>query len=150
MKMLAKLLPGLLCQWSTNKELTEQVVSALWEKVVGEPLARRTRPIQLHQSKLVVLVPSASWQRELYALQSEIVSRFNELMNREIVALELRVDSKLEQLYKEPSSDSNVSSNVSPNVSPMVPISLPLEGIQDQELRVRLQMAVTSYLYHQQ
>lgn len=146
MKMLAKLLPGLLCQWSTNKELTEQVVLAFWEKVVGEPLARRTRPIQLHQSKLVVLVPSASWQRELYELQSEIVSRFNELMNRKIVALEFRVDSKLEQLYKEPSS----AANVSPNVSPMVPISLPLEGIQDQELRVRLQMAVTSYLYHQQ
>ena len=146
MKMLAELLPGLLCQWSTNKELTEQVVLAFWEKVVGEPLARRTRPIQLHQSKLVVLVPSASWQRELYELQSEIVSRFNELMNRKIVALEFRVDSKLEQLYKEPSS----AANVSPNVSPMVPISLPLEGIQDQELRVRLQMAVTSYLYHQQ
>ena len=142
MKMLAKLLPGLLCQWSTNKELTEQVVSALWEKVVGEPLARRTRPIQLHQSKLVVLVPSASWQRELYTLQSEIVSRFNELMNRKILALEFRVDSNLEQLYKEPSSTQNVS--------PMVPISLPLDGIQDQELRVRLQMAVTSYLYHQQ
>jgi len=142
MKMLAELLPVLLCQWSTNEELTEQVVLALWKKVVGEPLARRTRPIQFHQSKLVVLVPSASWQRELYTLQSEIVSRFNELMNRKILALEFRVDSNLEQLYKEPSSTQNVS--------PMVPISLPLDGIQDQELRVRLQMAVTSYLYHQQ
>ena len=142
MKMLAELLPVLLRQWPTSEELTEQVVLALWKKVVGEPLARRTRPIQFHQSKLVVLVPSASWQRELYTLQSEIVSRFNELMNRKILALEFRVDSNLEQLYKEPSSTQNIS--------PVVPISLPLDGIQDQELRVRLQMAATSYLHHQQ
>lgn len=142
MKMLAELLPVLLRQWPTSEELTEQVVLALWKKVVGEPLARRTRPIQFHQSKLVVLVPSASWQRELYALQSEIVSRFNELMNRKILALEFRVNSNLEQLYKEPSSTQNIS--------PVVPISLPLDGIQDQELRVRLQMAATSYLHHQQ
>ena len=44
MKMLAELLPVLLRQWPTSEELTEQVVLALWKKVVGEPLARRTRP----------------------------------------------------------------------------------------------------------
>ena len=45
-------------QYEAHEPFTERAVSALWKEIVGEPLARRTRPAKLRQSKLVVSVPS--------------------------------------------------------------------------------------------
>lgn len=138
MKPLATLLPSLLRQCEASDPFTEQAVWALWKDIVGEPLARRTRPAKLRQSKLVVSVPSPAWKRQLCELQGEIISRLNQVLGITISRVEFRIDLTLEQLPQEGVSASPGRSSTS--------VNLPLQGIEDEELRACIQAAAATCL----
>ncbi len=138
MKLLATLLPRLLRQCEARDQLTEQMALALWKEIVGEPLARCTRPAQLRQSRLVVLVPSLTWKRQLRSFGREIVSRLNQVLGTKISRVEFRIDSTLEQSPQEKSAVLPRRSSTS--------VNLPLQGIEDDELRACIQGAAATYL----
>ncbi len=138
MKSLATLLPGLLHQCEARDRLTEQVALALWESIVGEPLARCTRPAKLRQSKLVVLVPSPTWKRQLGSFRGEIMSRLNQVLGTKISRVEFRIDSTLQPLPQENAA--------APSRRTPTPVNLPLQEIEDHELRARVQAAAATCL----
>lgn len=138
MKPLARLLPSLLRQCEAGDQLTEQVAVALWKEIVGEPLARCTRPAKLRQSKLVVLVPSLTWKRQLRSFRGEIMSRLNRVLGVKISGVEFRIDSTLEQSPQEKFP--------APPRRPSTPVNLPLQGLEDDELRACIQGAAATYL----
>ena len=138
MKSLATLLPDLFRRYGASGPWPEQVAAALWSQIVGEPLARRTRPVKISQSRLVVLVPSPAWKRQLSALRREIVSRLNQVLGTGISRVEFRIDPTVDQAPHQPPP-------APPQRSP-APVELPLEGIEDEELRARIQAAATACL----
>lgn len=138
MKPLASLLPDLFRQYGTDGPWLEQVAAALWKEIVGEHLARRTRPVEISRSRLVVLVPSSGWKRQLRALRGEIVSRLNRALGTEITRVAFRIDSTVEQATPTPPP--------APPGRTSTPVNLPLQGIVDQELRARIQAAAAACL----
>ena len=138
MKPLATLFPDLFRQYGAGGPWPEQVAAALWKEIVGEQLARRTRPVKISRSRLVVLVPSSTWKRQLGALRREIVSRLNRVLGSDIARVEFRIDSTVEQARDEPPP--------APPRRNSTPVDLPLQGIADEELRARIQAAATACL----
>ncbi|MDE2756756.1 MAG: DUF721 domain-containing protein [Acidobacteriota bacterium] len=138
MKPIASLLPDLFRQYGTDGPWLEQVAAALWKEIVGEHLARRTRPVEISRSRLVVLVPSSGWKRQLRVLRGEIVSRLNQALGTEITRVAFRIDSTVEQVPPTPPP--------APPGRTSTPVNLPLQGIVDQELRARIQAAAAACL----
>ncbi len=138
MKPLASLLPDLFRQYAADGQWPEPVAAALWKEIVGEHLARRTRPVEISRSRLVVLVPSSGWKRQLRALRGEIVSRLNQALGTQITRVAFRIDSTVEQAPPTPPP--------APSKRSATPVDLPLEGIADRELRARIQAAAAACL----
>jgi Dna[CI] antecedent, DciA len=138
MNDISALLPRALRQLPLSDELTESWVFAAWRQAVGELLGQRTKPFRLFKSTLIVSVPSLTWKRQLHDLQDEVLKRLHNSMGQKIVwALEFRVDPDFDQAvaptYETPSSRH------------MDPIALPLDTIDDPELRVTLAAAASNY-----
>lgn len=138
MKPLASVAPDLFRQYAADGQWTQQVAAVLWTVIVGEHLARRTRPVEISRSRLVVLVPSSSWKRQLRALRGEIVSRLNQVLGTEIARVAFRIDSTVEQAPPTPPS--------APPQRTSTPVDLPLQGMADKELRARIQAAAAACL----
>ncbi len=138
MKPLASLLPDLFRQYAAAGRWPEPVAAALWNEIVGEHLARRTRPVEISRSRLVVAVPSSSWKRQLRPLREEIASRLNRALGTGISRVVFRIDSTVEQEPPAPPP--------APPKRTSTPVELPLQGIADQELRARIQAAAAACL----
>lgn len=127
---------GLLPQ---RQELKECLALALWSQAVGEALAKKTKPLRLYRSTLIILVPSQAWRKELHLLRTEIVVKMNENAGfRLIQDIEFRVDLNLTDL---PSTPDQPGSETTAE-----PLDLPTEAIPDQGLRHSLMAAASSYL----
>ncbi len=138
MKPLTSLLPDLFRRYAADGHWPEQAAAALWNEIVGEHLARRTRPVEISRSRLVVLVPSSSWKRQLRALRGEIASRLNQALGTDISRVAFRIDATVEQAPPTPPPP--------PPKRTSTPVNLPLQGIADRELRARIQAAAAACL----
>lgn len=68
------------------KEAYEQYRTlTVWEKVVGETIARVTKIEKIKDGELYVKVKNPSWRMELGFRKKEIISRLNELTGKEII-----------------------------------------------------------------
>jgi len=138
MTELSLLLPNALRQLPPSDELAEKLVISVWERAVGETLAQRTRPFRLHQSTLIVSVPSLMWKRELHHLQEEMLEGLRKAIGHRIVyALEFRVDDDF---------DSRGASPPACSAEIPKPVDLSLDCIEDAELRRSFAAAASSYL----
>ncbi|MFN8006620.1 MAG: DUF721 domain-containing protein [Terriglobia bacterium] len=127
---------GLLPQ---SPELRECLALALWNQVVGEALSKKTRPLRLSRSTLIIEVPSQAWQKELHLLRHDIIAKLNEQAGcRLIHNIEFRVDSH----FPDPPNPPRI-----PPAEPFPqPLELPVEAIPDQDLRRSFVAAAFSYL----
>jgi hypothetical protein len=138
MNDISALLPRAFRQLPLSDELTESWVFAAWIQAVGELLGQRTKPFRLFKSTLIVTVPSLTWKRQLHDLQDDILNRLHVSIGQKIVwALEFRVDPDFDEAVA-PTHDTPAS-------RPMDPIPLPLETIEDPELRHTLAAAASNY-----
>lgn len=70
----------------------EQVVGALWPSIVGKVVARHTLGLAIVRETLVVEVEDAIWQKQLYALSSQIVARLQKCMASTLIRhIEFRI-----------------------------------------------------------
>lgn len=122
-----------------RQELRESLAVALWEKAVGDSLAKRTMPLRLRRTTLIVVTSSEPWKRELHYLRTEIVRKLNECAGFHLIQdLEFRVDPNLV-------TPSVATDQVIPEIG-MKPLELPIEAIPDQTLRESFKAAASSYL----
>jgi hypothetical protein len=141
--LLSNHIPNLLRRLPSSAALIESVVCALWNDVVGEALARRTRPIRLQGTTLIVSVPSPVWQRELQPMRAEMVRKLEQRLGPGMVRqLEFKSDAAFDQ-EGSPQSAAHLG-------NPAAGLKLPTEDIQDGELRKRLADAAASYMAHQE
>jgi len=135
---LSLLLSKALRQIPPSEELLEKVVLAAWKPAVGEAVWRRTHPYRLHRSTLIVSVPSALWQRELWQLRKEILEKLNSVLGqRAVTTLEFRVDPGFDK-DRPPAPPDEVFSR-------QETVELPLEKIEDPELAKALAAAASKY-----
>ena len=68
------------------------MAGAAWPLAVGKTIANRTSVISLVRTRLVIQVEDKIWQRQLFTLRAQILTRLEEALGRRIVdELEFRI-----------------------------------------------------------
>lgn len=60
-------------------------VWAIWDRVVGEPLAENAQPAAFKERTLVVHVRSSTWLQELHFQKSDLIQRLNQAAGSRVV-----------------------------------------------------------------
>lgn len=68
-----------------TRRLREYDVVTLWDKIVGEQIARVATAQRVDQHVLYVAVPSASWRAELTMRKREIIEKINHAVGHSVV-----------------------------------------------------------------
>ena len=84
MNSVSSLLPAVLRQMHLSQDLTEELVLSLWKSAVGDVLARNAKPSRLHQSTLIISVPSPTWKQQLHALRFEILKKLEQVLGKAV------------------------------------------------------------------
>ncbi len=77
MKEVGSLLAAFLQEAARNDDVAVVFLGELWPRIVGEDLARATRPLELTRKKLVLGVVDAQWRRELLPMRGLLVESVN-------------------------------------------------------------------------
>jgi predicted nucleic acid-binding Zn ribbon protein len=71
-KKVGSMVGSLLKKWQGQAEKQEIIFSAVWQKIVGERMAKHTRLDQIRRKKLIVVAESSAWMNELTFLKEKI------------------------------------------------------------------------------
>ena len=77
MQSLSGLLPSFLREFSRDPDATLAFLEELWPQVVGEQVARRTRPVALRDGRLICSVPNEHWRAQLESMRPLLVRSVN-------------------------------------------------------------------------
>ena len=131
----ARLLPKLMNATGAHPELAEIAVKLAWTRAAGDGLRRHAIPFRLFRQTLVVSVADVIWQRQMRSMSTELISRINNLLGREVVEdIEFRID---------PVTVEQVRASSQPPARDRIPGPIPDEliaaasEIADQDLRER-------------
>ena len=131
----ARLLPKLPNATGANPEMAEVAAKIAWTRAAGDGLRRHAIPFRLFRKTLVVSVADIIWQRQMQSMSSELISRINRLLGREVVEdIEFRIDpATVEQVRSQ--------NRPGPRAKTSAPITEELisaaREIADQDLRER-------------
>ena len=89
----ARLLPKLLNATGANPEMAEIAAKIAWTRAAGDGLRRHAIPFRLFRKSLVVSVADVIWQKQMQSMSTELISRINKLLGREVIEdIEFRID----------------------------------------------------------
>lgn len=80
------ILSGLLEHYRPETEQGMLRVWRLWDRVVGEDIARNARPAAFKGSLLLVNVTSSTWLHHLRFVKQDIITRLNEELGQPLVS----------------------------------------------------------------
>jgi predicted nucleic acid-binding Zn ribbon protein len=90
MERASKLIQGL--RLPGNTITAEELACAAWPSAVGKRVAAHTRPAKMVRTRLIVEVEDHIWQRQLFALSSQIVNNLaRHIGNGMVEELEFRI-----------------------------------------------------------
>ncbi len=69
-----------------ESRLSEYRILGLWERTVGDAIARHARPLSLRGKKLTLSVDSPAWMQQLSLLKPELIEKINTNMGRPAVS----------------------------------------------------------------
>ncbi|MBN2281322.1 MAG: DUF721 domain-containing protein [Candidatus Marinimicrobia bacterium] len=70
----------LIKRYGIESEVRQHEALFIWEKVVGESIARHSKAKKISYGKLIVHVDSPVWRNELIFQKSEILNKINHLL----------------------------------------------------------------------
>lgn len=83
---IGRILPGLLDSYRPEAEQSMLRVWRLWDRVLGEEIARNARPAAFKGSLLLVYVTSSTWLHHLRFVKQDIVRRLNDGLGQPLVS----------------------------------------------------------------
>ena len=57
----------------------------IWDEVVGEINAKKTKPIRVEGGKLFIRTTDSVWRQELFFQKSEIIKRLNNRLMKDVI-----------------------------------------------------------------
>jgi len=126
-------------------KLREARCLALWEEIVGEPIASATQADSIKEGTLFVSVKSSSWTQELTFLKPEILRKLNERLGRKVVK---EIQFKTRTLKKEPKGAPAAMRAAAPEIAleeeELKELEAQTAGIEDEELRASVLRMLTA------
>lgn len=139
MKSINETLTNLSREPAFNNRLAKQRAAAVWPKVVGEEISRRTRAEFVKDSVLRVAVVSSTWLNELHMCRLLLIDKINSCVKERIVDIRFYVDAALEE--KEDGTTSVKEINRGDQEASSDKIRQLSENIADPELKNRFSAA---------
>lgn len=145
---------GLLARWIRRKNLAEDFsrheLAVRWGELVGDRLAKRTRPRPLaDDGTLTIVVASSAWLNELSFLREELRARINERLGRvavtgvRLVVGRLSARGRRSAKVDRPDPQSGERAAWAERVAAR---DIPPEAVADEELRERIRAARSAQL----
>lgn len=107
-----------------------EILQPAWEHVVGTMLMKRTKPIQVIGTRLVVELPDVSWRVQLVRYERPIVERIRRLLGDDsITGIDWKINAALGAHADAPPARKPPQREVDPGVREAA------DGIRDPELR---------------
>ncbi|MDI6807807.1 MAG: DUF721 domain-containing protein [Candidatus Eisenbacteria bacterium] len=85
MERVGKILETVLRSFSLDSQLKGWKAVSLWNTVVGERVAGRTKAVSFRDGKLIVEVTSSVWMKELTYLRQDILRKLNDTLGEESI-----------------------------------------------------------------
>lgn len=85
MQPLSQILEELLAHYELKEPLERYRSLVIWPEVVGERIAKVTKPVNIQNGVLLVKVKSAVWRMELTLMKQQIIDRLNESLGKPVV-----------------------------------------------------------------
>ena len=82
---LKDVLNKLLSKLGIEKGIIQGQALILWDEVVGEINARKTKPIKIERGKLFVRTTDGAWRQELFYQKNEIIRKLNLKLKNDVV-----------------------------------------------------------------
>jgi hypothetical protein len=73
---------GFMKHLGLDEVLQDLRILEVWEECVGSVIAKNSIPVELRKNKLMVSVENAVWRYELSTKKEEILTRLNEILNK--------------------------------------------------------------------
>lgn len=84
-KPLTNVLQGLIRNLGIEKGLRQAKVFEVWDDVVGNVNAQKTKPTRIDRGVLFVKVSDSAWRQELFLQRYEIKSKLNNALKGNII-----------------------------------------------------------------
>jgi predicted nucleic acid-binding Zn ribbon protein len=81
----ASILERLAGRMGIANRLESEKAVVLWERAVGENIARRARAMDIRSGILFVAVDNSVWLQELSLMKEVVIERVNSLVGRDVV-----------------------------------------------------------------
>ena len=104
MKDVAEAIETLLKRPRLKSGLKKWITSSLWNEVVGQEIAGRTRVVSFYRGRMVVIVPSGPWAHELTVNRDTITENINKAAVKAGGEKVLELAFKVGSVKKQPSS----------------------------------------------
>jgi len=80
-----EVLSKLIFNLDIEKGILQGRAFVLWNEVVGEINARKTKPIKIDRGKLFVETTDSTWRQELFYQKNEIIKKLNIRLRSDII-----------------------------------------------------------------
>jgi len=80
-----EVLNKLIINLDIEKGILQGKAFILWDEVVGEVNARKTKPIRIDRGRLFVEVADSAWRQELFYQKNEIIEKLNIKLRSDII-----------------------------------------------------------------
>lgn len=108
MDNLIKTLPAILAATGASTEVAQAACVSAWKHAVGDVLATRAIPLQLHGKTLAVIVQDSIWQKQLEQMRGHLMFRLNSVLGHALVdSLEFRVDAERFRKAEQPAEEAD-------------------------------------------
>ncbi len=84
-KSIKEAIAQMLNVYKIKRRFDETSIIASWPKLVGKPVANRTKEIYIYDKKLFLKIESSVIRNELMLIKSQIINKVNEEAGSEIV-----------------------------------------------------------------
>lgn len=84
-KLIGNSIQEILSDYGLLPRLKQFEVLNLWNDIVGEQVAKVTKPERIDRGQLIVRVERPVWRNELMFLKKDIIAKINKMMKEEIV-----------------------------------------------------------------
>ncbi len=85
MKKVGSIIDKVMYKLGLSKRYNEQKAILIWDGIVGERIAGKTKPLYAREGTLVVEVENSTWMNELQFLKREMIEKLNKKLGRWVI-----------------------------------------------------------------
>ena len=85
MQSIGSVLEDALRELKYDTKIKEHLALEVWDKVVGENIARQTQPEYVKNNKLFVKVSTTAWMNGLMSMKQMIIGRLNRKLGKRVI-----------------------------------------------------------------